>query len=360
VNFCSGWEWGYWIGDVMTARAAWGTAPIEDEARRDALLPVAAVFDAAAHGSGCSDGCRAEDSAGGRVLSLLTRLIQAQYQLLIAGERPSGDSTELRNGHGLLEGWDTDAEIEASAAHLTKGSTPLTQPDRVPLPTLLPRNKQASYAAIQPLLSAMASNFSAFAAEWADLPFVAPGINNTLFSEVLDSLSITALRAKQVQSTYAAANYRSSQRSREQARQDLQEARTHIESAQRVAAQRVTAYRVPVARVAGWLPHDTNKESLVTAYQYGYLWTVHSLLYWWRDYGRVYHTLYGIFSNSSLRSHSPCYLNFNAPADIGLGKGILSIVANALESLFGKAFALDLLVDCASSPDQEIVLPRDL
>ena len=90
---------------------------------------------------------------------------------------------------------------------------------------------------------------------------------------------------------------------------------------------------------------------------------MHSLVYWWRDYGRVSHYVDGVidkFFNTSLKSYSPCYLNFNSPADIGLGTDLLNRLANFLESVFGKVSATALLADCLAPPTREIELPRDL
>jgi hypothetical protein len=43
VNFCSGWEWGYWLGDVLTARAAWQGERHSDYTKvREPALPSAA------------------------------------------------------------------------------------------------------------------------------------------------------------------------------------------------------------------------------------------------------------------------------------------------------------------------------
>ena len=36
---------------------------------------------------------------------------------------------------------------------------------------------------------------------------------------------------------------------------------------------------MPLERIAGWRQNPT-------VYTYGYLWTVHSLFYWWRDLGK--------------------------------------------------------------------------
>ena len=48
MNFCSGWEWGYWMQDVMTARAAWSvlspTQGSQEDAVRASLKPVVATL----------------------------------------------------------------------------------------------------------------------------------------------------------------------------------------------------------------------------------------------------------------------------------------------------------------------------
>jgi hypothetical protein len=43
-----------------------------------------------------------------------------------------------------------------------------------------------------------------------------------------------------------------------------------------VVRERERFYRAPLQRIAGWRENPT-------VYGFGYLWTVHSLYYWWRD-----------------------------------------------------------------------------
>lgn len=43
-----------------------------------------------------------------------------------------------------------------------------------------------------------------------------------------------------------------------------------------VVSEREAKYRSPLERSAGWREGPT-------VYGFGYLWTVHSLYYWWRD-----------------------------------------------------------------------------
>lgn len=165
ANFCSGWEWGYWIGDVMTARAAWATPPLglamegpllrngavgshgerarasarSPKGRRrhsccpcslvtalfsvtlrcscphlllsgsnstlsKALRPIAAVFDAAAGGDGCRDGCSA-GGVGARVTEALIDVVMEQRQLLIHGGAVGGSTVMQANGPSLRVGF---------------------------------------------------------------------------------------------------------------------------------------------------------------------------------------------------------------------------------------------------------------
>jgi hypothetical protein len=86
-----------------------------------------------------------------------------------------------------------------------------------------------------------------------------------------------------------------------------------ITAAQTVVTRREAAYRVPAWRIAGWrganaaAPMDQGP----TSYGFGYLWTVHSLFYWWRDYGQV-------IGGSLEAQLSPCYLNTMNIADIAM------------------------------------------
>ena len=125
----------------------------------------------------------------------------------------------------------------------------------------------------------------------------------------------------------------------------LSRARAAIEAAAAVVARREAAYRVPPARVAGWRWNPT-------AYDFGYLWTPSSLLYWWRDYG--------IASRSSPEARSPCYLNYQSAADIAVGGGALQDALEAIrEHAHGNAPA-DLLTDCLASPKDALSSLEDL
>lgn len=98
--FDSGWEWGYWLQDVVSARAVWN--PLLDEetdeqALRRALRPIFRHFGAASEKS----------------LDVLVRMAYAQRDLLIYGkvDGVAPEDVEERNGIAYLEGWDTFADI---------------------------------------------------------------------------------------------------------------------------------------------------------------------------------------------------------------------------------------------------------
>jgi hypothetical protein len=342
----------------MTARAAWSTVNEADptERLRDALLPIARAFDAAAGGDGCAGGCTA-GSVGFKVTAALTAIVEAQRALLIDGQLPS---VTQANGHAYLEGWDTDAELESFGVHMNL-TTALTQPDRLPLSGLLAslRAHSVTIAQVRPLLEAMDRTFESLAQQWiATVEVALEPAAQALFDELTESLQVTALRARQVFAVYDASYYKELGTNLTHAKLRLSDALASIQNASVIVARRELAYRVPLQRIAGWQGHDSKEAPLVTAYQNAYLWTVHSLLYWWRDYGRVMHKLED--APFSLLGASPCYLNFNAPADVGLGEGFLAKVASALESVLGKVPVADLLADCAAPPQKEIRLPADL
>lgn len=56
------------------------------------------------------------------------------------------------------------------------------------------------------------------------------------------------------------------------------ESRAVINAASDIVLKREENYRVPWQRIASWRENPT-------VYRYGYVWSVHSLYYWWRDQG---------------------------------------------------------------------------
>lgn len=106
-----------------------------------------------------------------------------------------------------------------------------------------------------------------------------------------------------------------------------------IAAAAVVVSRREAAYRVPAARIGAWRENPT-------AYDYTYLWTVHSLFYFWRDYGQALGAWRSLScglsraADTKLRDLTPCYMNIINPLDVGFGEGIFLNVTTALIEYF--------------------------
>ncbi len=116
-----------------------------------------------------------------------------------------------------------------------------------------------------------------------------------------------------------------------------------------MVARRESFYRVPWQRVAEWRDNPT-------VYRFGYLWSVHSLYYWWRDQG--------LTEQGSLQSeHSPCYLNRMDPTEVavGWGKYTLEVLRAFINryTLFSVGSPLEV-VNCLSPPAKGYEFPKDL
>lgn len=89
-------------------------------------------------------------------------------------------------------------------------------------------------------------------------------------------------------------------------------------------------------------------------YRFGYLWTAHSLIYWWRDYG--------IVSQASAEAKSYCYLNFQNPVDVIIGNERVQEFAQYVKDNNVDNTPWDMLTDCLAAPElgQEMTFPDDL
>ncbi|MCP5017222.1 MAG: hypothetical protein GY938_18420 [Ketobacter sp.] len=286
VNFSSGWEWGYWLNDVITARAAWNPMPeISDQttALQQALLPVVKPFGHAAE----------------RVSDLLVRWVQKQQQLFIEGEvngvKPHDPA--LRNAQAYLQGWEAWDDMAKLAGMLE------TQPRNTGLldnkNPLIPKSGKIDFTTeLAPLLSTTANELTLLLEEMQTLQEDIPPQGLPLYQELKDAMEMTALRAAQVLNLYATVNAQSNA----DANVHLNLARNALDRAQAIATEREQHYRADADRIASW---DYNP----TAYHFGYLWSVRTLHYWWRDEGKTVD-----------RPLNPGYLNIMDPVDLANGE----------------------------------------
>jgi hypothetical protein len=326
--FSSGWEWGYWLNDVVAARAAWD--PLLDESD-----PRAAFVRALAPLS------RALGTAGPATAELVADVAFAQHDQLILG-RANGlapvDVTR-RNGQAYLEGSEAFDDLMDAANDFLPVQAPTTQPDKLGLVEMRnPFHAAPGYTAeVDPLLDAMEQDLAEKAAVLASHASEVPPPARDLFDDLVDSLQITALRARQVHQLYLYVDGVFDQSPSERAAH-LASAQGALDDAAAIVAAREPRYRVPADRIASWTETPT-------AYEFRYLWTVRSLYFWWRDELKAV--------NAPL---SPCVLNIINPADVALGEGAVTDGVRVLRDLANGGFAEDLTT-CLSEPASEPVLP---
>ncbi len=328
-NFSSGWEWGYWLNDVVTARAAWDPQPAEPDdaaARRAALAPVVAPFGAAA-----------DD-----VADVIAATIADQQALLIEGEVAGRPPRRIarRNGQAYLQGWETWDELALASTYLPLPfGTLLTQPKKLTffeqrLGLLAPARYDTE---VKPLLAAMETAFTARADAFEALRGRIPARGRPLFDDLADAARMTALRARQVHGLHDWVELRGGDPIARRARLDA--ARSALDAAAAVVARREAGYRVPADRIAGWGENPT-------AYEFGYLWTVRSLHYWWRDEG--------LAVDEPL---SPSYLNIIDPLDVAIGEGVWTPIIRALRAVLGANAIAGPIADFLAAPAVEPVYP---
>ena len=164
--------------------------------------------------------------------------------------------------------------------------------------------------------------------------------DNDLLSEVADATEVLALRATFVDRVYAALAPAAADSA-----DALAEARAALDAAAATVRAREANYRVPVDRVGAW-------RETPTAYGFGYLWSVKSLFYWWRDYGKAALALNGT-------DPGPCYLNEENSLEVAFGADWAGAAAPEIRA-FLASLSLDEAAACFSPPKEEYVFPRDL
>ncbi len=332
--FSSGWEWGYWLNDVVTARLAWDpqvAAPSHDEAVRRALAPIARAF-----------GPQGQD-----VVDLLVRTMTEQRELLIEGRVGGVRPADIvrRSGQAYLQGWESWDEVASNLAELPllPGIGPATtQPDKLGMLEMtspIRLGPRPDYPTeIAPLLAEMAARLDATSTAYqALLPRVAAHLR-PLMEELRDGALITALRARQVHGLYDYSHGLGQGQAWRRAR--LDEARAALDAAAGVVAAREAAYRVPADRIAAWGDNPT-------CYDFGYLWTARSLFFWWRDEGKAVD-----------RPRSPAYLNIIDPIDTAFGEGFWLPLTHAARAL-GQAGGLGAVTDLLAPPAAEPTFPQN-
>ena len=281
VLFSSGWEWGYWLNDVIAARAAWNPHP----AVTDDIDAFALTLDESLGSAGAS-----KDA----LVDTLVGIAKHQRDLLIYGKYGNTRPVTVvrKNGQAYVQGtetWDDVSDIANDYGIMILGRT---QPDHLGLVSMrTPIGTKDEYQTVKPLLAAMRQTFASDAKKLEDVPATTDWI-----TELQQAMRVTALRAEQVAELYIYVDQNNSA--------DLRDAQQALNKAATIIRNRELVYRTDPDRIAGWGENPT-------VYRYGYLWTARSMAYWWRDEGKAVEA-----------PASPCYMNFQDPLDIAFGEAI--------------------------------------
>ncbi len=320
VVFSSGWEWGYWLNDVVAARAAWNPhveAADDNAALRAILHDVFAPY----------------GTLRDPLADAVVETAQLELEELIRGPT-------RRNGQAYLQGFDTWDDVADLASAFLSGD-PRTQPDRLGMVDMRnPLHSAPSYSGdLDGLLTQLDSTLDEQASRLERLAANAEPAARSMVGELADAARVTALRARQVAHLYAYVDDWASLSAGDRRAANLAAARAALDAAGAVIRRRENAYRVPLERIAGWHPGPT-------AYGFGYLWTVHSQLYWWRDEGKAVEA-----------PISPCYLNIHDPIEVGgFGEGTWVDLAHTLAS-HASDLGLDSIAACLMAPAGEPQMP---
>ncbi len=324
--FSSGWEWGYWLNDVAAARASWDPGPTSTP-QPDALKVL------------LGRSLRVFGGATNEVVSWIADVVAAEQSLLIEGKVGGNppSSVELRNGQAYLQGWETWDDVNEVAKNTPVPLVP-TQPSKVGLVDMRnPLRGGPKYTGeLELLMAEMDTRFGALAAKGDELRAKVPLEGRDLMDDMADAMRMTALRAKQVHGLYDYVDgYWGT--AKVQRMERLNAARKALDDAAVLVAAREKRYRVPADRIAGWRDNPT-------AYEYGYLWTVRSLHFWWRDEGKAIDA--PIF---------PCYMNIINPVDVAFGEGFGTDAAKWM----GDFLSSDQQRGCLAEPTAEPKYPQD-
>ena len=290
IIFSSGWEHGYWLNDLLAARAIWNPGePSHSEHETMAKL-LREQFDP-------------YGPATEPLVSLIQDTMDLQHRLLVLGQHAlqAPANIQLRSGIAYLAGQDTWSQLGGMLRSLgLKGYQ--TQPDRIEFEALIkdPAARALYRTEIAPLLQAMVTDFSELARRAKVLKQRVPNDLRPWYAEFDNSLALNALRARQVYHLMEASVAKGlGQSGLVQAR--LDEALDSLRQAEPLAIEQAANYRSDPQRLAGFdIPNPT-------VYRYGYLWPARSLYFWKRDWLQVAQSQF-----------HPCYLNIIDPLVVAL------------------------------------------
>lgn len=290
VIFSSGWEWGYWFNDVITAEAAWNPR-------------LNAGSSALAFQEIIRDTLRLDEKIDGRssgLAQLISSISQNQHRLLILGQHSNArpQSIEKRNGMAYMAGVDSFDEIgmwtrENLPAPL-KTAVPLTQPNKFrddwafQLGHLFYLNESKYNSELKPLLKAMSSTFQQDARRIQGFKeqSTIKGLEFFL-QEFTDGAHINSLRAAFVFNIYEARLARAKNKPASEMNAFFSSLDRLLQTGRQITDRRKSLIPMQPAHrklVTAWEAADSKNP---TDYRFGYLWTAYNLFYWQRELNKL-------------------------------------------------------------------------
>lgn len=318
MNFESGWEWSYWFANTITARAAWN--PQSDQPTFDDTMRASFQY-----------ATRLFGSVGPKLNDWFVRFVNMQHKLFVLGEINGTLPATVNklNAQAYLQGWDTWGQL------MTLVGTTQTQPIAYSIDQMRFVIDQTFYAnQLRPLLVETAAQLASYADELASFSSEVPASAGDLYSDLLDSEQLTAVRAQFVLNIYDSL-WRTLPAAEQRAA--LGRALVGLQTAVKIIAHREAGYRFPVERSSFWKENPT-------AYSYGYLWKVHSAFFYFRDYRRA--------ELASPKVLSPCFMNIIDPIQVLMGDGEADKLVNAARKYLDKN-GFGFLGNCFAAPPSE-------
>ena len=336
IFFSSGWEFGYWFNDVITAEAAWNPH-LEETTSLAAFQKI------------ISKTLRLSDNRQD-IANLLASIADHQQELLVEGKvnSKSPSKIEKRTGIAYLAGVEAFDEIPMwmleNLPGFIKHKIPLTQPNKFRDDwAFKPRayvylNEKKYNKELRPLLNSMADIMQADADQMKNL--ASSGLDQGLqaaLQEWTDGTQITANRARFVFNLYENRLAKAKAIENKTIAPTYENLHSIIDSTTRILEMRKTL--IPMNEqhkglLTDWTSPTTQNP---TVYHFGYVWSAYNLYYWKRELNKI---------EDKDTEHKTCYMNIVKPSEV---VGQTSGTVIDLENFLNKN---DIARSCTQIPDR--------
>ncbi len=306
IFFTSGWEFGYWFNDVITAEAAWNPHVEEPTS----LLAFQKII---------TETLRLSENRQD-IASLLASIADHQQELLVEGKvnSKSPSKIEKRTGIAYLAGVEAFDEIPMwmieNLPGFIKHKVPLTQPNKFRedwafKPRLYVYLDEKKYnKELRPLLNSMASIMQDDANKMKSLASnsIYQGLSTTM-QELTDATQITANRANFVFNLYESRLAKAKAVKNKTAEPTYDNLHAIMANTANILEKRKAL--IPMkdqhkGLITEWNGGTTHNP---TVYHFGYVWAAYNLYYWQRELNKI---------EDKDTTHKTCYMNIVKPSEV--------------------------------------------